>query len=51
MTSTVLAHAGGVPEMLGVLVPLALVVILLRTGAKRMPPEDEPGEEQGSADE
>ena len=35
-----LAHAGGIPETLSVLIPLALVVVLLRIGAKRTPPED-----------
>lgn len=38
---TTLAHAGGVPEMLSVLVPLALVLVLLRVGAKKTPPEDD----------
>jgi hypothetical protein len=37
---TTLAHAGGIPETLSVLVPLALVIVLLRVGAKRTPPED-----------
>lgn len=37
---TVLAHAGGVPETLMVVVPVVLVVILLRVGAKKAPPED-----------
>ena len=35
MTGPALAHAGGVPETLSVLVPLALVVLLLRVAAKR----------------
>lgn len=35
-----LAHGGGIPETLMVLVPLALVVVMLRMGAKKMPPED-----------
>ena len=45
---TVLAHAGGVPEMLMVGVPLVLVVILLRVGGKKAPPED--GEDQERRD-
>ena len=40
MEPTTLAHMGGVPEALTVLVPLALVVIMLRMGAKKTPPED-----------
>ena len=43
---TPLAHAGGVDEALMVLVPLALVVILLRIGAKRRPPEDDEDDQQ-----
>jgi hypothetical protein len=39
---TTLAHGGGVPEMLSVLVPLALVVVLFRVGAKKTPTEDPP---------
>ena len=38
---TTLAHLGGVPEALSVLIPLALVVVLLRMGARRLPPEDD----------
>jgi hypothetical protein len=38
------AHGGGVPETLSVLVPLALVVFLLRAGAKKAPPEPPPDE-------
>jgi hypothetical protein len=38
---TTLAHAGGVPETLSVLVPLALVIILLRAGAKKAPKDDD----------
>jgi len=44
-----LAHGGGIPETLSVLVPLALVVVLLRLGAKKAPPEEPPdpeGEDQ-----
>jgi len=37
---TTLAHAGGIPETLSVLVPLALVIVLLRVGAKKTPPDD-----------
>jgi hypothetical protein len=44
------AHGGGIPETLSVLVPLALVVLLLRAGAKKAPkdPPDGPpdGEDQ-----
>ena len=36
---TPLAHGGGIPEALTVLVPMALVVFLLRMGAKKAPPE------------
>ena len=39
---TPLAHGGGIPETLSVLVPLALVIVLLRVGARRAPPEDPP---------
>jgi hypothetical protein len=44
-----LAHGGGVPETLSVLVPLALVVVLLRMGAKKTPPVEpvEPAEPEG----
>jgi hypothetical protein len=31
---TTLAHAGGIPELLTVAVPLAIVVVLLRRSAK-----------------
>lgn len=47
---TTLAHLGGVPEALTVLLPLALVVVMLRIGAKKMPPEDEEGAEGPAAD-
>jgi hypothetical protein len=40
MEPTTLAHMGGVPEALTVLVPLALVIVMLRLGAKKVPPED-----------
>lgn len=46
---TTLAHMGGVPEALTVLVPLALVVVMLRIGAKRMPPEDDPAPDEPPA--
>jgi hypothetical protein len=36
-----LAHAGGVPETLSVVIPLALVVVLLRYGARKTPPDDD----------
>jgi hypothetical protein len=39
---TALAHGGGVPETLSVLVPLAVVVVLLRYGARKMPAEPPP---------
>ena len=45
---TTLAHMGGVPEALTVLVPLALVIVLLRVGAKRVPPEEPPPGDDGS---
>lgn len=41
---TPLAHMGGVPEALSVLVPLALVVVMLRVGAKRMPHDEDEDE-------
>lgn len=44
MTVTTLAHGSGIDEAIAVLVPLALVIILLRIGAKKAPPEDEPDE-------
>ncbi|HWL36134.1 MAG TPA: hypothetical protein VNQ77_08055 [Frankiaceae bacterium] len=44
-----LAHGGGIPEALTVIVPLALVVVMLRLGAKKMPPEDEPPEPPADA--
>ena len=44
-----LAHAGGVPELLTVVVPLALVIVLLRVGAKKMP--DQPQDEGADPDE
>ena len=40
---TTLAHGGGIPETLMVVIPMALVVVFLRLGAKATPPE-EPGE-------
>jgi hypothetical protein len=40
---TTLAHGGGIPETLTVLIPLALVIVMLRVGAKKVPPED-PGD-------
>jgi hypothetical protein len=43
---TPLAHGGGVPETLSVLVPLVLVVVLLRYGAKKTPPEDDEPESE-----
>jgi hypothetical protein len=36
-----LAHGGGVPETLSVVIPLALVVVLLRYGARKTPPDDD----------
>ncbi len=38
---TTLAHGGGVPETLSVLVPIALTVILLRKGAKKAKEREE----------
>jgi hypothetical protein len=46
---TSLAHGGGIPELLSVLVPLALVVVLLRLGARRTPPEEPPDDGQQDA--
>lgn len=39
-----LAHGAGIDEALAVLVPLAAVIIMLRIGAKKAPPEEEPDE-------
>lgn len=41
---TTLAHGSGIDEALYVLVPLVLVIVLLRLGAKKAPPEEEPAE-------
>ncbi len=50
MTPTlVLAHGNGLDEAIAVLVPLALVIVLLRFGAKKAPPEDEDPAEEGAA--
>jgi hypothetical protein len=46
MTVTTLAHAGGVPETLSVLVPLGIVIFLLRLGAKKAPKDDESDDQQ-----
>jgi hypothetical protein len=43
---TTLAHGGGVPETLSVLVPLAIVVVLLRMGAKKAPKDDDSDDQQ-----
>lgn len=43
-----LAHGNGLDEAIAVLVPLALVIVLLRVGAKKAPPEEEPPEDQHS---
>ena len=49
---TPLAHMGGIDEALPVLLPLVLVIVLLRMGAKRVPPEEpEEPEEPGPDDE
>jgi hypothetical protein len=48
---TVLAHGGGVPETLSILVPLALVVVFLRIGAKKVPPEEPSGEDSTTDDQ
>jgi hypothetical protein len=37
-----LAHGSGIDEAIVVLVPLACLIVLLRMGAKKAPPEDEP---------
>lgn len=42
MDVTTLAHGNGIDEAIAVLVPLALVIVLLRLGAKKAPPEEEP---------
>jgi hypothetical protein len=47
---TPLAHGGGVPEALTVLVPLVAVVIFLRLGAKRVPSGEEPPEPAAPAE-
>ncbi len=39
-----LAHGGGIPETLSVLVPLAIVVVVLRS-ASRKPPDRGDGED------
>ena len=46
---TPLAHGGGIPEALTVLVPMVLVVVLLRMGAKRTPPEPDPPDAEAPA--
>jgi hypothetical protein len=40
------AHGSGIDEAISVVVPLILVVVLLRIGAKKAPPEDEPGPDE-----
>lgn len=44
-----LAHGSGVDEAILVLLPLAIVVVLLRLGAKKMPPEDDAPDAEGDA--
>jgi hypothetical protein len=47
-----LAHGGGIPELLTVVVPLALVIVLLRAGARKMPTDEPaPGPADGHAAE
>ena len=38
------AHGSGIDEAIAVGIPLVLLVVLLRIGAKKAPPEDEPAE-------
>ena len=45
-----LAHGNGVDDAILVLLPLAIVVVLLRMGAKRTPPEDAPAAEDDTGD-
>lgn len=35
-----LAHGSGIDDALIVLLPLAIVIVMLRLGAKKMPPEE-----------
>ena len=43
---TPLAHGSGADDAILVLLPLAIVVVLLRVGAKKTPPEEPPGEDR-----
>ena len=45
---TTLAHQGGWDEALFVLVPMALVVLLMRMGAKRTPPDEDEDVAEGA---
>jgi hypothetical protein len=44
------AHGGGVPETLSVVIPLALVVVLLRYGARKAPPDPDNDPDEPNAD-
>jgi hypothetical protein len=46
--TTVLAHGNGLDEAIFVMVPLVILVVLLRLGARKAPPEDEPPDDQQS---
>ena len=46
---TTLAHGNGLDEAITVLVPLVLVIVFLRIGAKKAPPEEEPPEDDQQA--
>lgn len=39
---TTLAHGSGIDEAIAVVVPLVFLVVLLRMGARKAPPEDQP---------
>lgn len=41
---TPLAHGSGIDEAIAVLVPLIALVVLLRMGAKKAPPDEEPAD-------
>jgi hypothetical protein len=51
MPVTTLAHGSGIDEAIAVLVPLVAVIVMLRLGAKKAPPEEEPGAEAAPSDE
>ncbi len=46
----VLAHAGGIPEALSVIVPLAVLAAIVIAGRRRQPPDDDvPPDEQAQS--